>query len=163
MDFDEWLQQGDPGQGELFGLEEIFDNQQKLQSQIFGVESSVQSVEWTVDYIAAMVLEASDELHEILNEMQGWKRHHKASGKEYILNRDQVGREARDCLQYLVNIWLAIGWTPEMLYKEYQTKLQVNKARLLGQGGEKCTLCKRGLDDPGAVENCPNNPCIQKG
>jgi hypothetical protein len=142
-------------------MEEIFECQAYLQKLTFGHHPADQEDRELVDYIKSMVLEATDELHEILGEMQSWKAHHRATIPP-SLNRDQVAREARDVLQYVVNIMLACDWDPQKLLEEYMRKFEVNIARARGETSHKCPTCRRATDDPGALESCKETDCPER-
>lgn len=94
-------------------------------------------------YLRDMTLALTDELHEALQE-SGWKpwqtsRH---------LNADAYGMELVDAFHFLVNLWLAIGWTADDVERAYFEKAQKNARRQTEgyTGLDKCTTCGREQD-----------------
>lgn len=127
-------------------LEKIFARQLDLQRAAYGLNPEFMDDETRAAYIRDMVLACTDELHEALGEV-GWKPwqtsrhlHHEAFGKELV-----------DALHFLVNLWLAAGWTAEDVEAAYFRKADRNHARQLeGYDGVdgKCSHCHRALDEP---------------
>lgn len=136
-------------------LELIFERQAKLQKESFGVEPQVLDPVAKAEYIAMMNLALQDELHEALNEC-GWKPW--ASSRH--INELAFGSELVDALHFLVNLWLAIGWTADDVFEAYQKKAEINAARQsAGYDGvaNKCKQCKRAFDDDAVL--CDESKC----
>lgn len=137
-------------------LDLIFERQSQLQRESFGIDPHRMDDETRAQFIRDMVLAATDELHEALNEA-GWKPW--ASSRH--LNRDAFVGELVDVLHFLVNLWLAAGATAEEVEQRYMDKANRNMIRQ-NQGYDgvlgKCFICMRALDDPGvtcsAEEGC---------
>ena len=134
----------------------IFDRQLKLQKESFGVDPDDLSDEERIEFIKNMVLAATDELHEALNEV-GWKPW--ASSRH--INRDAYVGELIDVMHFLVNLFLAVGATADEVETRYQMKADKNARRQLeGYDGvaNKCPDCRRAYDDIGvtcsATEGC---------
>jgi len=136
-------------------LKNIFDSQAKLQRESFGVDPHLLDPVARSEYIAMMILALQDELHEALAEC-GWKPW--ASSRH--LNQLAFGAELVDALHFLVNLFLAAGWSSDDVADGYKKKAAINAARQKkGYDGvqNKCATCKRALDDP-AVE-CTSTRC----
>lgn len=137
-------------------FEVIFAQQKELQRIAIG------NVEFfdtgsKVRYIRSMILELTDELHEILNEMDGWKLHDRS---EPSINLKQARGEARDALQYLVNIFIALDMEPYQIYLAHAEKMKINIERARAHRDRKCPVCKsRSLDDPGSMDGCKREDC----
>lgn len=134
----------------------IFERQLKLQKDSFGVDPDDLSNEERIEFIKNMVLAATDELHEALNEV-GWKPW--ASSRH--INRDAYVGELIDVMHFLVNLFLAVGATADEVEYRYQEKADKNARRQLdGYDGVtgKCPECRRAYDDIGvtctATEGC---------
>lgn len=139
-------------------FQDIWDAQERLQIKTFGVAPVDMPPREAVEYIKQMVLECTDELHEILGELVGWKGH---DDRSPVVNAKQIAGEARDAFQYIVNIMLAVGLTPDQLQAIYWEKMAVNLRRLEAgyASAEKCGVCKRSLDDPGSTLACSETAC----
>lgn len=129
------------------GLAGIFARQLQLQEQSFGVSPQDMAPDDAMEYIRSMTLALEDELHEALAET-GWK----PWAASNHLNRDAFGAELVDALHFLVNLWLAAGWSAEDVESYYFQKAERNAARQRdGYDGltGKCPDCKRDFSDPG--------------
>lgn len=127
----------------------MFELQLELQTTTFGKNFQRMRPAERIQYIKDMVLAATDELHEALNET-GWKpwttvRH---------VNEDAYIAELVDAWHFLMNLLLATGREPselaDLLFHGYITKAQVNVERQAqGYDGvsSKCGHCGRALDD----------------
>lgn len=128
-------------------MQAMFDAQRKLQVNTFGFDSfEDMPTAARVDYFAHMVLAATDELHEALNETS-WKSWAKA---EYF-NDEKVKSELVDVFHFFMNLCIVAGLTPDELFKSYREKREINVQRQKnGYDGvsTKCVQCKRALDDP---------------
>lgn len=130
-------------------LELIFERQSLLQRESFGIDPFRMDEETRSQYIRDMVLAATDELHEALNEA-GWKPW--ATSRH--LNREAFIGELVDVLHFVVNLALVAGCTAEEFQDRYMEKADRNKLRQdRGYDGVwgKCTICQRALDDPGVM------------
>lgn len=127
----------------------IFERQKKLQEESFGVKLDELSEEARIVFIKDMILAATDELHEALAEV-GWKPW--ATSRH--VNREAFVGELVDVLHFIVNLWLAVGATPEEIQDRYQHKADKNaKRQAEGYDGVwgKCPDCKRAYDDAGVM------------
>lgn len=130
-------------------LDLIFERQKKLQEESFGVKLDELSDEDRSQFIKDMILAATDELHEALAEV-GWKPW--ATSRH--VNREAFVGELVDVLHFIVNLWLAVGATPEEVQIRYQEKADKNaKRQAEGYDGVwgKCPECKRAFDDAGVM------------
>lgn len=146
-------------------LDLIFERQKKLQEESFGVKLDELSDEERSQFIKDMILAATDELHEALAEV-GWKPW--ATSRH--INREAFVGELVDVLHFIVNLWLAVGATPEEVQDRYQQKANKNaKRQQEGYDGiwGKCPECKRAFDDAGVMcsmeEGCEYSDDFPKG
>jgi hypothetical protein len=130
-------------------LTEMFELQYKLQ-QSYGAVPDRMAPRERIQYVKDMVLAATIELGEALNETQ-WKPW--ALGSNRIDVDPYVG-ELVDAWHFLMNLILAAGYQPEeaadQLYERYLVKRGVNEKRAAeGYDGvsTKCVSCRRALDD----------------
>lgn len=131
----------------------MFELQLELQSTTFGKNFQRMLPAERIQYIKDMVLAATKELGEALDET-GWKpwttsRH---------VNEEAYQAELVDTWHFLMNLMLATGREPEeladLLFDGYIRKRGLNVQRQAeGYDGvsSKCVECRRALDDP-AVE-----------
>jgi len=132
-------------------LAEMFELQSKLQFQSYGRVPQRMLPGERIQYVKDMVLAATVELGEALDETQ-WKPWALGSNR---INVDAYVGELVDAWHFLMNLLLATGLTPEAaadrLYEGYLTKRGVNERRA-AEGYDavstKCPRCKRVLDDP---------------
>jgi hypothetical protein len=131
----------------------------KLQMESFGTDPSALEGLDRDYYLTWNNLAARDELSEALSE-HSWKPWSSKTGE---LNRREYIKEQIDVLHFVANMLLAAGCTDEELDALYQEKMDTNRARQAGNydNTNKCTLCKRALDDvkesvlsPGLCELC---------
>lgn len=127
----------------------MFELQLELQTTTFGKNFQRMRPAERIQYIKDMVIAATDELHEALNET-GWKpwatvRH---------IHEDAYIAELVDAWHFLMNLMLATGREPgdlaDLLFHGYVTKAQVNverQARGYDGVSSKCSHCGRALDD----------------
>lgn len=128
-------------------LATIFQRQLDLQRNSFGVNPAALNPEAKMEYIRSMTLALEDELHEALAET-GWK----PWAASNHLDSDAFGAELVDALHFLVNLFLAAGWTAGDVSSYYFKKAERNAARQAeGYNGidGKCPGCKRDYLDPG--------------
>jgi dUTPase len=105
--------------------------------------------ELRADWIAHMILAATAELHEALNEI-GWKKW--ASSRH--VNEEACFGELRDAWQFLTNAMFTVHQVSpdelaELLEDALDAKLTKNYARIENgyTGLDKCPGCKRALDE----------------
>jgi dimeric dUTPase (all-alpha-NTP-PPase superfamily) len=136
-------------------LARIFARQEQLQAESFGIVPATMDDEAKMAYIRSMSLALTDELHEALNET-GWK----PWAASNHLNADAFGAELVDALHFMVNLWLAAGWTADDVAEYYFKKAERNAARQRdgydGLAG-KCRVCKHDIADPGVY--CSPEEC----
>lgn len=101
------------------------------------------------DWIAHMILAATSELHEALNEI-GWK----AWASSRHVNDEACFGELRDVWQFLTNAMFTVyqvspSELAELLEESLDAKLKKNYARVDSgyAGTEKCPGCRRALDE----------------
>jgi len=127
--------------------------QAQLQREAYGIDVNVadMTIESRVRYIKDMVLAATDELHEALNEAP-WKPW--TIGVP-VINEEAFFAELVDVWHFVMNLLLVAhaGWTPDRVAVElavrYTTKNRKNLQRQLDgyDGRNKCPGCRRALDD----------------
>lgn len=131
----------------------------KLQIESFGTDPTELEGRDRDYYLTWNNLAARDELSEALSE-HSWKPWSSATGQ---LNRREFIKEQIDVLHFVANMLLAAKCTDEELDSLYQAKMDTNRARQADSydNSNKCTLCKRALDDvkesivsPGQCELC---------
>jgi NTP pyrophosphatase (non-canonical NTP hydrolase) len=122
----------------------IFEEQLALQVSTFGDNPAMMDDRQRVSYVTNMLLGAMEELGEVLQEIRGWKAHRPF--EEPGFDPKRVGSEARDALQFIVNILLACGWTSEDLIDSLHRKWQVNHNRLT-RPTQQCPTCGQSADD----------------
>ncbi len=123
-----------------------FNAQQALQITSYGADPYELEGEDRTEYIMWNVLAATDELHELLNEV-GWKPW--ATSRH--VNEEAAKGELVDVFHFFMNLSMALHMGPEELMQKYIEKRQIN-ARRQEEGYDgvdgKCPKCKRALDDP---------------
>jgi len=125
--------------------------QERLQREAYHRDITNLSQSARVAFIKNMVLAATDELHEALNEVS-WKPW--ASGDPTI-NDDAFFAELVDLWHFVMNLLLVAhpGWTPAQVATELSARYQLkNRKNLQRQrdgydGTNKCPNCRRALDD----------------
>lgn len=117
----------------------------KLQIESFGTDPGTLEGKDRDYYLTWNNLAARDELSEALSE-HSWKPWSKTTG---TLNRREYIKEQIDVLHFVANMLLAAQCTDEELDSLYQEKMDVNRARQNASydNSNKCTNCKRALDD----------------
>lgn len=133
-------------------LKQIFERQRYMQEDVYGYDFAGMTDEDRVAFIKDMVLAATDELHEALNEV-GWK----PWATSQHVNRDAFKGELVDTLHFFVNLCLAGSIDPQELFEGYMAKSQKNVRRQqAGYDGVsgKCPMCRRAYDDE-AVQCSP--------
>jgi hypothetical protein len=130
-------------------LAEMFELQYKLQ-QSFGAVPDRMAPRERIQYVKDMVLAATIELGEVLNETQ-WKPWARGSSR---INVDAYVGELVDVWHFLMNLLLAAGYEPtdaaDKLYEGYLIKRGVNERRAADDYdgvSTKCVSCHRALDD----------------
>lgn len=138
-------------------LEAMIMEQLALQHKLGAVRDEM-SVTERIEGIRIMVLAATAELHEALDET-GWKPW--ATSKH--INEEAAFGELRDAWQFLTNAMLLVTMNDpahltQRLYDALMDKLSVNYDRIDqrydGITG-KCKQCKRALDDPANLREVP--------
>ena len=125
----------------------LIDIQREFQSQL-GHDFHWMSDQARIEYLKTMILAATDELHEALNEMS-WK----SWAKNQFIHDQKIGGELIDLLHFVFNMFLCVGMDANSIYDRYLAKHEVNRTRQdTGYDGvsTKCTWCKRALDEPGS-------------
>jgi len=125
--------------------------QAQLQREAYGLDVADIHYDARIRYIKDMVLAATDELHEALNEVS-WKPW--TSGDPTI-NEEAFFAELVDVVHFVMNLLLVAhaGWTPDRVAIElaarYTAKNRKNLRRQLDgyDGRNKCPGCRRALDD----------------
>lgn len=133
-------------------LVRLFKLQEELQRKM-GYEFNWMSTREKVEYIRWNVLAATAELHEALDETS-WKPWATGIAR---LDRHRFRGELVDALHFLINMWLAAGYSAHEVYEAYTAKHDVNQARqAAGYDGvsTKCANpdCRRALDEPDMAE-----------
>jgi dimeric dUTPase (all-alpha-NTP-PPase superfamily) len=126
-------------------LEEMFELQNRLQTQAYGTDIATLSDFEAIDFIKDMHIALTDELHEMLGEV-GWKPW--ATSKH--INSEAAKGELVDAWHFFMNLCIVVGLTPDELYSRYKKKREKNiKRQEEGYDGvsTKCPKCKRALDD----------------
>ena len=145
MNFDEWLESTRQLQLSSYGV-----------SLPFEPDDDGSYTEQEIEWLRWNVLAATDELHEMLNEV-GWKPW--ATSRH--LNREAYVGELVDVLHFVANMLSMVGVSGTELTRRYKEKQERNAARQRdGYTGvqEKCPNCGRGLDDPGVT--CTPFNCV---
>ena len=101
----------------------LFEHQLELQRRIGGDPRAYDRLA-AIEYIKMNVLALTDELHEALQEV-GWKPW--ATSRH--LNRPEYVGELIDAFHFLINLFLAVGATPEEVYEAYVSKIKRNHKR----------------------------------
>jgi hypothetical protein len=140
-------------------LTNMFEMQDRLQRETYGFSPTDMDVNDAIAYIKNNVLAATDELHEALGEVD-WKPW--TTGEREI-RTDAFAAELVDVWHFLMNMFLALGYTPgaaaDVLYEGYRVKRDINETRQVqGYDGRstKCGACGRALDDPAVA--CTREP-----
>jgi hypothetical protein len=128
----------------------MFELQSKLQFQSYGRVPQRMLPGERIQYVKDMVLAATVELGEALDETQ-WKPWALGSNR---INVDAYVGELVDVWHFLMNLLLAAGYDPagaaDKLYEGYLVKRGVNEKRA-AEGYDavstKCVSCRRALDD----------------
>ena len=102
-------------------LTELFEMQKSLQSQMFGKETPIDSVE---DYHYSMTALVS-EIGEVLSADKRWK-----NARNSYYSREEKLEELVDCMAFLVNAILYSGYTPDEFYKAFVEKNKKNFERI---------------------------------
>lgn len=142
-------------------LEDMFQNQNYLQTEVYGdgtsptdfikVYGPSAGIQFYMDMHVALV----DELHEALAEI-GWK----PWASSIHFNKDAVRGELVDAFHFFMNLCLVSGVSAQDLIDGYIAKSAQNiKRQVDGYDGvsTKCTVCKRALDD--SAVHCTDEIC----
>jgi dimeric dUTPase (all-alpha-NTP-PPase superfamily) len=126
-------------------LDDLLEHQRLLQLG-FGNDLTVMPLDARCEFIKDMVLAATDELHELLNEIH-WKPW---SSADPFINLDYYRGELVDVLHFVLNLALAAGLTGEEIERAYIAKAGVNRKRQAAgyTNDGKCEVCGRAADEP---------------
>ena len=102
-------------------LTKLFEMQKSLQSQMFGKETPIDSVE---DYHYSMTALVS-EIGEVLSADKRWK-----NARNSYYSREEKLEELVDCMAFLINAILYSGYTPDEFYKAFVEKNKKNFERI---------------------------------
>jgi hypothetical protein len=130
-----------------------------LQREAYGVDPSTLEGAALADFVIWNVVAATDELHEMLDEV---------SWKPWVTERGHKDKAAAihelvDVAHFVANLAVAMGCTDEEWTRIYREKMAVNRARQrAGYDGisTKCTQCGRALDD--ATTKCTTTWCADE-
>lgn len=127
-------------------LGEMFELQGDLQRKAYGAHpADIESDEEKIQFIKDMHTAIGSELQEMLDEI-GWKPW--ATSKHINIEAGQG--ELVDAFHFFMNLCMAFGMTPEILFEKYKAKRLKNiKRQEDGYDGvaTKCPGCGRALDD----------------
>lgn len=127
-------------------LSQMLGMQRNLQVESYGQDPGTLDTDVKIQFIKDMVLALTDELHEILGEVD-WKPWIQGARK---INEDGVKKELVDVYHFFMNLMLSVDMSTDELYKMYMKKRQVNADRQAnGYDGRttKCQGCNRALED----------------
>ena len=105
-------------------MDELFDLQIKLQKRLgYNPKNESQELD-DQEYINLMFIALIEEAVEFIKETpyKPWK-------KSMKLNEQNARKEIVDMWHFLINLSLAMGLTPESLYKEFNKKNKMNHRR----------------------------------
>lgn len=109
-------------------LEEMLKLQEMLQRRhLFGVRPAALEGEERAEYLRAMVLATTDELHEALREV-AWKPWSKRPVGE--MNRENFRNELVDAFHFFMNLMLVANISAEEFFTAYLRKNNVNHGRI---------------------------------
>lgn len=127
-------------------LSQMLGMQRNLQQEAYGFTPDQMTPDEKIQYIKDMVLALTDELHELLAEVD-WKPWTQGVRK---VNEDGAKKELVDIWHFVMNLMLVTGMSTDDLYKMYMRKRQVNVDRQKNAydgRSTKCPKCKRALED----------------
>lgn len=136
-------------------LAEAFENQRRLQEEVYHALPDTEDNEAVVEFIRTNILALEDELHEALAEV-GWKPW--ATSRH--VNREAFLGEMVDAFHFFINLLIVTGYDGQDLMKAYEQKSMINEQRQIdGYDGisSKCPGCGRALDDPGVFCRVDSN------
>lgn len=107
------------------GLAYMLDLQAKVE-QAWGRDVDPNDPEAVSEYIRDVVLCATDELHEVLGEVN-WKPWKDSRG---IKDMDKFREEMADVLHFILDLYLAAGLTGRDIVLDYVAKHTINLARV---------------------------------
>lgn len=127
-----------------------------LQAESFGIDVTSIKGEDFAEYAIWNTLAAIDELTEFLGEVK-WKPW--VSSGRGSANRDAAVGELIDVSHFIANLAVALGCTDDEWVLRYQEKQEINRQRQRDgyTGLNKCSQCKRALDDPSV--SCTSTVC----
>lgn len=127
-------------------LSQMLGMQRNLQVESYGRDPGTMDLEDKIRFIKDMHIALTDEMHELLAEVD-WKPW---THGERQINFDGARKELVDVWHFFMNMMLALGMSTDDLYKAYMKKRQVNADRQKnGYDGRstKCPGCSRALED----------------
>lgn len=132
-------------------LAQMLDMQRELQRAAYRIDPASLPPTEKIQFIKDMTLALTDELHEVLAEVD-WKPW---THGERQINVENYKKELVDCWHFFQNLMLAVDMTSDELYEMYVKKRQVNANRQLQEydgRSTKCPACKRALEDVSLTE-----------
>lgn len=127
-------------------LSEMLDMQRDLQVTAYHRDPSTLDISDKIQFIKDMHIAITDELHELLGEVDWKPWTHGDRGINYA----GAKKELVDVWHFFMNLMIVLDVTPDELFAFYTKKRQVNINR---QNNEydgvstKCPKCKRALED----------------
>lgn len=103
----------------------LYERQRELQRDAFAGDPSTFDIRDKIQYIQWNILGATDELHEVLGEVQ-WKMW---TGRPATINEEAYCDELADVLHLFLNLCLVVDLTPAELVQRYWRKHQINRQR----------------------------------
>lgn len=139
-------------------LSQMLELQRSLQVNSYGKDPGKLVGDERVQFVKDMVLAATSELHEFLDETN-WKPW--SIGDQ--CNKPLMRKELVDLWHFVMNLMLVSGMSADQLYHMYRDKREVN-ARRQQQGYDgtstKCPTCKRALEDVGLDTNATDSQAV---
>lgn len=103
----------------------LYERQRDLQIAAFAGDPSTFDLSDKIQYIQWNILGATDELHEVLGEVQ-WKMW---TDRPLVINEEQYCDELADVLHLFLNLCLVVDLNPDELVARYWRKHQINRQR----------------------------------
>lgn len=103
----------------------LYERQRDLQIAAFDGDPSTFDLKGKIQYIQWNILGATDELHEVLGEVE-WKMW---TGRPLVINEERYCDELADVLHLFLNLCLVVDLTPDELVARYWRKHQINRQR----------------------------------
>lgn len=109
-------------------LDKLFNMQRALQETL-GFDFATMSKKERSAYVKEYQQHCDHELHEMLQELPFYKPWKKYNPAEYERQMQLAREEFIDALHMFLNIAIALGFTPQMLYGMFISKNQINYER----------------------------------